>query len=120
MHHRIAPNRPELVFAGLIGAWGVAAAAASAHGAEERMWSAVALVALAHAGAFVALSLAGRDRQWTRIAALAIGVGIVLFCGDMTLRSLTGHRLFPMAAPTGGVVMIAGWLGISIAATFRR
>ncbi|MBK8456915.1 MAG: DUF423 domain-containing protein [Phyllobacteriaceae bacterium] len=116
----MAPNRPELVFAGLAGAVGVAAAAASAHGADERMWSAVALVALSHAAAFIGLSLAGRERQWMRYATLAIAIGVALFVGDLTLRALIGERLFPMAAPTGGVVMIAGWLGVAVAALFQR
>lgn len=118
--HRIAPNRAELVFAGIIGAAGVAAAAASAHGANDRMWGAAALVAMPHAAAFVGLSLAGRDRQWARIATLTIGIGATLFTADMMVRGLGATGLFPMAAPTGGIAMIAGWLGVSIAALLKR
>jgi uncharacterized membrane protein YgdD (TMEM256/DUF423 family) len=40
----------------------------------------------------------------------------VLFAGDLSLRQYAGHSLFPMAAPTGGMVMIAGWLAVTLAA----
>ena len=31
-----------------------------------------------------------------------------------------GHRLFPMAAPTGGTIMILAWLAVAIAALLAR
>jgi uncharacterized membrane protein YgdD (TMEM256/DUF423 family) len=40
----------------------------------------------------------------------------VLFSGDIALKALAGHRLFPMAAPTGGFISIASWLGLAVAA----
>jgi len=43
-------------------------------------------------------------------------VGAALFSGDVTLRAFAGHRLFPMAAPTGGIILIAAWLGLAAAA----
>jgi len=33
-----------------------------------------------------------------------------------SVSSSAGHRLFPMAAPTGGVVLIASWLALGVAA----
>jgi uncharacterized membrane protein YgdD (TMEM256/DUF423 family) len=39
-----------------------------------------------------------------------------LFAGDLALRAYAGHRLFPMAAPTGGMVMIGGWALLAVAA----
>ncbi len=111
------PSRPELFFAGLIGAAGVAAAAASAHGGDARLWNAIALVALTHAAAFVGFSLmAARGGRLSRIAGLLIGAGATVFVLDLALRAHSGIRLFPMAAPTGGVMMIAGWLGVALAA----
>jgi uncharacterized membrane protein YgdD (TMEM256/DUF423 family) len=32
------------------------------------------------------------------------------------MRALAGHRLFPMAAPSGGVILIASWLALAVAA----
>jgi uncharacterized membrane protein YgdD (TMEM256/DUF423 family) len=43
-------------------------------------------------------------------------VGAVFFSGDIALRAFAGHRLFPMAAPTGGIVLIVAWLGLAGAA----
>jgi len=43
-------------------------------------------------------------------------VGAALFSGDVALRAFAGHRLFPMAAPTGGMVLIAAWLALAAAA----
>ena len=41
---------------------------------------------------------------------------MALFAGDLALRAYAGHRLFPMAAPTGGIVMMAGWVLLALAA----
>jgi uncharacterized membrane protein YgdD (TMEM256/DUF423 family) len=32
------------------------------------------------------------------------------------LRTFAGHRLFPMAAPSGGIILIAAWLALAAAA----
>ena len=53
-------------------------------------------------------------------AAIAAGFGFVvasvLFAGDLTLRQFAGHSLFPMAAPTGGTLLIVSWLLLLVAA----
>jgi uncharacterized membrane protein YgdD (TMEM256/DUF423 family) len=41
--------------------------------------------------------------------------GSFLFCGDLSVRALSSARLFPMAAPAGGALMILGWVAASIA-----
>jgi uncharacterized membrane protein YgdD (TMEM256/DUF423 family) len=51
------------------------------------------------------------------VAALIAWVaGAALFSGDIAMRAFAGHRLFVMAAPAGGVVLIAAWLAIAAAA----
>jgi uncharacterized membrane protein YgdD (TMEM256/DUF423 family) len=35
------------------------------------------------------------------------------------LRAFAGHRLFPMAAPTGGTMAIASWVALAIAGLVR-
>ncbi|MBL8590111.1 MAG: DUF423 domain-containing protein [Methylobacteriaceae bacterium] len=52
------------------------------------------------------------------LAAMALGVG--LFAADLALRATAGARLFPMAAPLGGGLTIAGWLGLAGAALAAR
>ncbi|MGA7955870.1 MAG: DUF423 domain-containing protein [Xanthobacteraceae bacterium] len=46
-------------------------------------------------------------------------LGAVLFSGDIALRAFTAHRLFPFAAPSGGFILIAAWLGLAGAALLR-
>jgi len=36
--------------------------------------------------------------------------------GDITLRAFAGHRLFPYAAPSGGMILIAARVGLVAAA----
>ena len=56
--------------------------------------------------------------------AIAAGFGFVvasvLFAGDLTLRQFAGHSLFPMAAPTGGTLLIVSWLLLLVAAAWPR
>ncbi len=105
--------------AGLFGACGVAAAAAAAHLSGAEHLHSVALILLAHAAALLGLTSRAREatpgaRLWLA-AALAITLGAALFSADVTLLTLRGARLFPMAAPTGGTTMILGWLAAGVA-----
>ena len=52
------------------------------------------------------------------LSASSIAAG--LFAGDLTLRQYAGHGLFPMAAPTGGTLLIASWLALAVAAAWPR
>jgi uncharacterized membrane protein YgdD (TMEM256/DUF423 family) len=97
--------------AGLFGACGVAAAAGAAHLAGGDRLNSVALILLAHAAALLGLTMRARDgsRLWLASAAV-IALGAALFSADVALLTLRGARLFPMAAPTGGTLLILGWL----------
>ena len=55
-------------------------------------------------------------RPLTLAALIGFVAGAGLFAGDLALRAFAGHRLFPMAAPTGGTILIAAWLALAIAA----
>ncbi len=120
-------ERVVAVLAGLIGASGVILAAMGAHMAPGRSLDQAALIALVHAPAVLALLAAGRTGLVRPILALvaagAIALGVILFSGDLAMRSLLSRPLFPMAAPTGGFVLIAAWvtaaLGAMIAARDR-
>jgi uncharacterized membrane protein YgdD (TMEM256/DUF423 family) len=54
------------------------------------------------------------------VAAFGFVIGTTLFAGDLTLRQYAGHSLFPMAAPTGGTMMIASWLAVTLAAVMAK
>lgn len=107
-------DRILLAFGGLAGLLGVAASAAAAHlGGADGLKTAAQFL-LFHAPAIlglVALAATGTThRALTRIAATALVVGLALFSGDLALRALHGTPLFGMAAPSGGIVLMAGWL----------
>ena len=110
--------------AGLMGAAGVALAAASAHGADASRLASASAMLLFHASAILAtIALLARGLLHGGIglvAAFGFAIGAALFAGDLTLRQYAGHALFPMAAPTGGMVMIASWLAVSMAAVARK
>ncbi|WP_157283477.1 DUF423 domain-containing protein [Bradyrhizobium yuanmingense] len=110
--------------AGLMGAAGVALAAASAHGADASRLASASAMLLFHASAILAtVALLTRGLLQGGIglvAAFGFATGAALFAGDLTLRQYAGHALFPMAAPTGGMVMIASWLAVSVAAVAAK
>ena len=43
----------------------------------------------------------------------------ILFCGDLSRRAFSGVALFPRAAPTGGILLMLGWLLVGISALLR-
>jgi uncharacterized membrane protein YgdD (TMEM256/DUF423 family) len=109
-----------LVIAALMGAAGVMLAAAAAHAVRGAGLDAAASMLLFHAAAaFGAAALVhqGLLRRPLGLAGIAAWViGAVLFSGDIALRAFAGHRLFPMAAPAGGIMLILGWLVLAVAA----
>jgi uncharacterized membrane protein YgdD (TMEM256/DUF423 family) len=106
--------------AGLAGACGVGLAAAGAHVSASPLLTTAANFLLMHAAAtlaLAALALASPRRGgWFLCGAVLFLLGGFLFCGDLAVRALAGVRLFPMAAPVGGSLLILGWLTTAIAA----
>ncbi len=109
-----------IVLAGLMGAGGIVLAAAGAHVAPGAGLDSAAYLLLFHAAAVLGGSaLIQQGALWRPLALIALAawvVGAALFSGDIALRAFTAHRLFPMAAPTGGFILIAAWLGLAGAA----
>ncbi|MGC0052559.1 DUF423 domain-containing protein [Brucella pituitosa] len=105
--------------AGLCGALAIAAYAGAAHGGENHL-GAIAPLLLVHAPALLVLSLIVPNSRIANIGGALLVAGLVLFCGDLFLRDVTGNRLFPMAAPTGGSLMILGWLTVGVSSWFKR
>ncbi|GEO85566.1 MULTISPECIES: DUF423 domain-containing protein [Alphaproteobacteria] len=104
-----------LLLAGLIGASGVALAAAATHMGGALLGPASAMC-LAHAPAMLALYAGHKLIRPATGAGLLMGIGTVLFAGDLALKQFYGTSLFPMAAPTGGVLMMIGWLVAALGA----
>ena len=112
--------------AAIAGGLGVAASAAAAHTSGGETLKTAAQFLLFHAPAVLALtgfSAVGLVRgALARLAAASLLLGLALFSGDLALRALAGTPLFPMAAPSGGVVLMAGWLlaAITVLVPARR
>jgi uncharacterized membrane protein YgdD (TMEM256/DUF423 family) len=109
-----------IVLAGLMGAGGVILAAAGAHAASNSGLDGAAYMLLFHAAALLGgAGLAQQGLLWRPLALAALVgwvVGSALFSGDIAMRAFAGHRLFAMAAPTGGVILIVAWLVLVAAA----
>lgn len=112
--------RLPIAFAGVMGACGVILAAGAAHLSDATRLVSASTMLLFHALAVLAtVTLAERGIIHVRIGLTAIWgfiIAAVLFAGDLTMRQYAGHSLFPMAAPTGGTLMIASWLVLAVAA----
>jgi uncharacterized membrane protein YgdD (TMEM256/DUF423 family) len=121
--------RPRLfrilvILAGIMGADGVILAAASAHQPDAARLVSASSMLLFHATAVLAVvALAERGVIHARIgiaAAFGFVIATGLFAGDLTLRQYAGHGLFPMAAPTGGTLLIISWLALAVCAAWPR
>ena len=117
-------HRILVILAAIMGADGVMLAAAAAHLADAAPLGAASSMLLFHASAVLgAVALAERGMVHARIAIVAsfgFVVAAGLFAGDLTLRQYAGHALFPMAAPTGGTLLIASWLLLALAAAWPQ
>lgn len=111
--------------AGLGGA-GVALSAIAAHAVQTPALGTAATMAILHAATSITLALASalpisaRTAALLRLSGWIITLGALLFTVDVALRELAGYRLFPMAAPTGGSLMILGWLSLLLPAALFR
>ena len=117
-------SRILIVLAAIMGADGVILAAASAHGADASRLASASSMLLFHASAVLgAVALIERGIIHARLgmlAAFGFVIAASLFAGDLTLRQYAGHGLFPMAAPTGGTLLIASWLVLGVAAAWPK
>jgi uncharacterized membrane protein YgdD (TMEM256/DUF423 family) len=117
-------SRILIILAGIMGADGVILAALSAHEPDAARLAAASSMLLFHASAVLGIAaLTERGIVHAGIgiaAAFGFVVAAALFAGDLTLRQFAGHSLFPMAAPTGGTMLIASWLALALAAVWPR
>ena len=106
--------------AGLLGATGVGAAAVAAHLGGGQLLQTAATFLMIHSVAVLAIAALGQSAGHGPayifgLAGLLLMAGMVLFCCDFATRALAGRPLFSMAAPSGGVLLIAGWLTAGLA-----
>src|SRR5512139_2970623 len=113
-----------LVLAGLMGAAGIVLAAAAAHGAPGAGLDSAGYLLLIHAAAVTGGTALMHQAMLSRtagpVALAGFALGAALFAGDVAARAYLGSRLFPMATPAGGTILIASWLALAFAALTAR
>src|ERR1700722_15027247 len=125
--HAAASERPSvvalailIVLAGLMGAGGIALAAAAAHMAPGAGLDSAAYMLLFHAAAVLGgAALMQQSVLWRPLALFVLAawvLGAALFFGVIAKRVFAGLRLFAMAAPSGGIILIVAWLALAAAA----
>ncbi|MFC3692066.1 DUF423 domain-containing protein [Chenggangzhangella methanolivorans] len=108
-----------LAVAGLYGAAGVATAAVAAHISGDTRLGTASTFLMLHAAVLV--GLAGAARAFgiglpLLVPAWGVALGTLLFCGDLIVRVVYGASPLPVAAPTGGTILIVSWLGVTVGA----
>lgn len=115
-------TRLLIALAGLSGALGVGLSAAAAHVTGGNLTTAAQFL-LFHAPALLALvaliAVGAVHPAVAQVAGYLLVLGLVLFCGDLSRRVFSGVALFPKAAPTGGMLLMIGWVLMAVSALLR-
>ncbi len=101
----------------------VALGAFGAHGlkslvSEQQLewWHTATLYLFVHALGLLIVGLLIRLRYATQTTAWLLQIGILIFAGSLYAMTLGAPRWFGAITPIGGVLMIAGWLWLSVSA----
>ncbi len=113
-------RRIFLGLAGLSGLSGIALAAAASHLGDTRLLGSASTMALAHAPVLLVIALNVDRLKTAAFSGSLIALGTLVFGADLVLRYALGHGLFPMSAPAGGLLMMAGWLSLSLNACLKE
>jgi uncharacterized membrane protein YgdD (TMEM256/DUF423 family) len=107
----------------LFGLLGVAAGAFGAHALrgtvsprDLEIWQTAAHYQQLHAAVLVGVAALGRGgfTKALRVAAVAFGVGIVIFAGTLDAIVLGGPRVLGAITPVGGLCLMAGWAALIV------
>lgn len=115
----MATHRLIGLSAGIAGMAGVATLAVGAHAVTDANLDVAGSILLFHAAALLALANADGHRL-RGLSALLFVAGCLMFSGDLIFKAAMARSLFPMAAPSGGVALILGWLVIAIGSLMSR
>ena len=121
-------QRSTLILAAVAGATAVGAGAFAAHALDGRVEPELLPVfevgaryhayhALALLGLAAVIERLGRGGD---VAAWCFVVGTLIFSGTLYALTLTGQRWLGAVTPIGGVLLIAGWVAVGVAAWRRR
>ncbi|HEY1782483.1 MAG TPA: DUF423 domain-containing protein [Roseiarcus sp.] len=104
--------------AALMGAAGVALAAAGVHANGGELAERGALFLILHACAALAIAAHARIGGASARALLIVGfimeAGAIMFSAELAIHVFTGARAFAFAAPIGGTTMILAWVALAV------
>jgi uncharacterized membrane protein YgdD (TMEM256/DUF423 family) len=104
--------------AALMGAAGVALAAAGVHANGGELAERGALFLLLHAAAALAIAAHAKAAPASARALVTVGfimeAGAVLFSAELAMHVFSGERIFALAAPIGGTTMLLAWIALAV------
>lgn len=113
-------TRMLIALAGLSGALGVGLSAAAAHLTGGAHLTTAAQFLMFHAPGLLALAalitMGAVHPALAQVAGFLLVLGLALFCGDLSRRAFAELPLFPRAAPTGGILLMLGWVLVAVSA----
>lgn len=109
-----------LALAVALGAYSAHATKGAPHPEAARLLQTAVLYQFVHAMGILFAGILARNGSspWLVGAGVLHFVGIVLFCGSLWVLALTAKSL-GLAAPTGGICFIAGWIAMAVHAFGR-
>ncbi|HZZ94881.1 MAG TPA: DUF423 domain-containing protein [Usitatibacter sp.] len=104
-----------LALAVALGAYSAHATKGAAHPEAARLLQTAVLYQFIHAMGILIAGVIARtgSSSWLTAAGLLHFAGIVLFCSSLWVLALTARSL-GIAAPTGGMAFIAGWIALAV------
>ena len=115
--------KAPLLAAALAGASAVALGAFGAHALRDALderalavWRTAVDYQFWHALALLGVGVLAQTRPSgaLSLAAIALVIGLVLFCGSLYALALGAPRLLGAITPLGGLAFIVGWLALSV------
>lgn len=82
----------------------------------QGIWQIASNIHLFSAAGLLGLAalLARHESRWLMWGACLVVLGSVVFCGSIYLHVITGHTI-PGVTPSGGLLMMTGWLLTALA-----
>ena len=112
------------IFTGIGGFLGVALGAFAAHALKGQLspyelsvWQTAVQYQLFHCAALLsvlAMLLRQPDNRCMRVAGVLFVLGITLFSGSLYGLALAGWRALGMVTPLGGMLLLLGWMMLSL------
>lgn len=101
----------------------VAAGAFGAHALKARLSSEMLMIFetgaryhLMHAAVLLAVGLVPFYNGWSQASGWFFTLGILIFSGSLYILALSGVRIWGAVTPIGGLMLLAGWASLAMAA----